>query len=541
VLLGAGALGAGVGLSATAAWLIARASQMPPVLSLTVAVVGVRFFGIARPVLRYLERLVGHDVAFRMLAELRARVYDRLVPLTPARLGGRRRGDLLAGVVSDVDAVEDLHLRVLEPAAVAAVVGALAVGLAGWLLPSAGVVLGVAMLVAGLVAPMAAARAGRRAEEALAPARAQLADEVVDLLRGAPDLLVAGAAPARLSRIDAADAQLTALARRSAWAVGLGSAVSVLASGGAVWASAVVGVSATAAGSISGVALAVLVLLPLAAFEAFAPLPTAATLLGRVRTSAARLFGLLDTPPAVREPAEPHALPAGGPRGHHLRLSGVAARWTDSSPLVLDGVDLDLPAGCRVGVIGPSGSGKSTLAALLLRFLDPVTGQITLDGVDVRQVAADELRSVVGLIGDDDHVFASTLRENLRLARPEAADAQLVSALRRVHLGDWYDALPAGLDTWLGEGGSLVSGGERRRLGLARAVLADWPVLVLDEPTEGLDSPTATALMADLFEVTAGRTLVLLTHRPEGLDLVDQLLTIERGRLVPAHRDTLPY
>jgi thiol reductant ABC exporter CydC subunit len=533
VLLGAVALAAGIGLTVTAAWLIARASQMPPVLSLTVAVVGVRFFGITRPVLRYLERLVSHDAAFRVLADLRARIYDRLVPLAPGRLGGRRRGELLAGIVSDVDAVEDLHLRVIEPSAVAVLVSALAVGVAGWLLPSAGVILAVAMGLAGVAAPLTAAAAGRRAEAALAPARAQLADEVVDLLRGAPDLIATGAAAARLARVDAADATLTGLARRTAWAVGLGSGLAVLASGGAVWASAVAGVTATGAGRLSGVTLAVIVMLPLAAFEALAPLPTAATLLARVRTSAERLFGLVDTPPAVTDPAEPDQLPPPPAAGRHIRLQDVAARWTPDGPLVLDGVALDLPAGHHVAITGPSGSGKSTLAAVLLRFLDPVRGRISLDGLDVRRFAADDLRTVIGLVGDDDHVFASTLRENLRLARPGAGDGELVAALRAVHLGEWYDTLPAGLDTWLGEGGSLVSGGERRRLGLARAVLADWPVLVLDEPTEGLDPPTAQALMDDLSELTRGRTVVLFTHRPEGLDLVDRVLTVSDGRLVP--------
>lgn len=532
-LVGGVALAAGIGLTTTAAWLIARASQAPPVLSLTVAVVGVRFFGITRPVLRYLERLITHDAAFRVLADLRARVYDGLVPLAPARLGGRRHGELLTGVVSDVDMVEDLHLRVLEPAAVAALVSSLAVGLATWLLPSAGVVLAVAMGVAGIAAPLAAAGASRRVEAALAPARGVLSAAVVDLLRGAPDLIAAGSAAHRLAIVDAADARLTAIARRSAWAVGLGSALAVLASGGAVWASAVVGVSAVASGSLSGVALAVVVMLPLAAFEALAPLPGAATLVARVRASAARLFGLLDTPPAVNDPPEPVPMPDAPPGGHRIQLVDVAARWTDDGPLVLDGMDADLPAGQRLAVLGPSGSGKSTVAAVLLRFLDPVRGQVLLDGVDVRLLAVDDLRRVVGLVADDAHIFASTLRENLRLARPQATDDELVTVLRRARLGGWYDGLPAGLDTWLGENGSQVSGGERRRIALARALLADWPVLVLDEPTEGLDQATAEALMTDLLDVTAGRTVVLLTHRPEGLDVVDVVLRVHDGRLLP--------
>jgi thiol reductant ABC exporter CydC subunit len=528
VLLGALALAAGVGLTTTAAWLIARASQAPPVLTLTVAVVAVRFFGIARPVLRYVERLVSHDAAFRVLADLRAQVYARLVPLAPARLGGRRRGELLAGLVSDVDAVEDLHLRVREPIAVAVLVSALCVGLGTWLLPAAGAVLAVALLVAGAVGPWAAAVAARRAESALAGTRAALSAAVVDLLRGAPDLLAMNAAGRRLAEVDALDAELTAIARRSAWATGLGSGLASLAVGAAVWGSAVLGAGAVRTGALPGVALAVVVLLPLAAFEAVAPLPQAAVLVARIRQAGRRLGALLDAPPAVHDPASPRPLPAGP---FDVRLHGLRARWHPDGPAVLDGLDLDLPAGRRLAVVGASGSGKSTLAAVLLRFLDVEAGSVTLAGVDVRELAGDDLRRVVGLVADDAHVFGSTLRENLRLAHPGASDDALRAALRRVHLGDWYDGLPAGLDTWLGERGALVSGGERRRIALARALLADQAVVVLDEPTEGLDPPTAAALVADLLDATAGRSVVLITHRPEGLDRVDAVLELADGRL----------
>ncbi len=527
-LLGAAALGSGVALTATAAWLVARAAQAPPVLTLTVAVVGVRFFGIARPVLRYLERLVSHDAALRTLADLRARVYQRLVPLAPARLGGRRRGELLAHLVADVDAVEDLHLRVLEPVAVAVLVAAFSVGLAGWLLPSAGLALAVGLVVAGLAGPAAAAAGARRTEARLAGVRGALSTAVVDLLRGAPDLLAMGAAPRQLAVVEALDAELTGLARRSAWATGLGAALGTLGGGLAVWGSALVGAGAVREGRLSGVALAVVVLLPLAAVEALAPLPQAAVLAGRVRQASARLATLWQAVPAVREPVDPGPPPSGP---YPVVLDGVRARWSDTGPLVLDGVDLVLPPGRRVAVVGASGAGKSTLVAVLLRFLDVSDGRLLVGGVDVAGLAVDDVRRVVGLVADDAHIFGSTLRENLRLARPDAGDQTLVEVLQRAHLGRWYAGLPAGLDTWLGPGGSLVSGGERRRLALARALLADQPVLVLDEPTEGLDGPTATAVVADLLDAAAGRTVVLVTHRPEGLDLVDEVLELAGGRL----------
>jgi thiol reductant ABC exporter CydC subunit len=537
VLVSAAALVAGVGLSATAAWLIARASQMPPVLSLGVAVAAVQFFGISRPVLRYFGRLISHDAAFRIIADVRAAVYRQLIPVTPGRLGSHRHGDVLAGVVSDADAVQDLDLRIVEPAAVAALVSAACVGFAAALLPSAAAVLAVGLLAAGVAAPVATAAAVGRATAGLAPLRASLSAVVVDLLRGAPDLIALGGADRMLAEIDRRDAQLTRMARRAAWATGLGAGLAALAAGASVWASAVVATPAVRDGRLAGVALAVVVLLPLAAFEALAPLPTAAVLLARVRGSARRLFYLLDEEPTVRVPAAPRPLPA---PPFTVELRDVSARWASGAPRVLNGIDLTLSPGEHVAITGASGSGKSTLAAVLLRFLDPEqAGTVLLNGVDVCDLAVDDVRRVVGCVASDPHIFASNLRENLRLARPTAPDRGLVAVLHRVRLGEWYDGLPSGLDTPLGERGALISGGERRRIALARALLADQPILVLDEPTEGLDEPTATALMADLLDASAGRAVVLLTHRPEGIDLVSRIYDLVDGRLVRVDRQAL--
>jgi thiol reductant ABC exporter CydC subunit len=531
ILASAAALAAGVGLTATAAWLISRASQMPPVITLWVAIAGVRFFGIARPVFRYVGRLISHDAAFRVMADFRANVYQRLVPLAPARLGRHHRGQLLAGLVSDVEAVQDLDLRVVEPAAVAAVVSAGCIALATMLLPSAGVVLAVGLVVAGVVAPLLAAATLRRATARVAPVRAALAASVVDLLRGAPDLMAAGAIERKLAEIDQLDRELTHMSRRAAWATGVGAAVAVLAAGASVWGSAMVAAPAVDDGRLAGVLLAVVVLLPLAAFEALVPLPPAAVLVTRIRSSARRLFGLLDEPPAVTEPATPRPLPEGP---YRLDLRRVSARWRVDGPRCLDDLDLTLLPGEHVAVTGPSGAGKSTLAAVLLRFLDPDDrGTMLLNGTDMCDLAVEDVRRVIGYVADDAHIFASNLGENLRLAKPDASDDELVAALHRVRLGEWYAILPAGLATSLGEDGALISGGERRRIALARALLADQPVLVLDEPTEGLDRPTATALVADLLGSAAGRTVLMLTHRNEGLDLVDRRYGLVDGRLAP--------
>ncbi|MBR7833308.1 thiol reductant ABC exporter subunit CydC [Actinospica durhamensis] len=531
-LAGAGALASGCALTATAAWLIVRASQRPEETALAFAIVGVRLFGITRPLLRYLERLVCHDAALRMLGELRATVYEHVIPLAPARLHAYRRGELLAGLVADVDAVQDLWLRVAEPVAVAALVSVFCTSLAAWLLPAGAAVLAVGLACAGVIAPLAAAACSRRAQERLAPARAALTTATLDLLRGAPDLIAAGAARAELDRVEALDDELDKIAARCASAAGIGSALAAMGAGIAVWGCARVADSAQRVGHLAGPTLAVVVLLPLAAFEALAPLPGAAVLLAHVRSAAARLFALLDEQPAVAQAAITQPLPQGP---YTLALRDVRARWSAAGPLVLDGVDLVLEPGRRVAVTGASGCGKSTLGALLLRFLDPCAGSVTLGGVDLRMLCQDDVRRVIGHVADDAHVFDSDLRENLRLARPDADDARLVEALRRVGLGPWFEALPEGLATRLGQRGGALSGGERRRLALARVLLADQPIVVLDEPTEGLDPASAQAVVAELLDAASGRTVVMLTHRPEGLDLVDEILTLTgSGRLRPA-------
>ncbi|MYS79866.1 thiol reductant ABC exporter subunit CydD [Embleya scabrispora] len=528
VLCGALALGSSVGLMATSAWLISRASQHPPVLTLMVAVTGVRAFGVSRAVFRYAERLIGHDAAFRILARLRVRVYERLERLAPAGLPAFRRGDLLSRLVADVDAVQDFFLRALLPACVAAVVGAGAVLTVALVLPEAGAVLLVGLLAAGVLVPWLAGRVARRAERRVAAVRGELAGAVVDLLRGTPELIVAGRAPARLAEVDAVDARLRATEAGQARGAGVGAGLAALVSGATVWASALVGVAAVHADRLNGVLLALVVLTPLAAFEATVVLPAAGRHLESSRRAAARVFEVIDAPEPVHEPAAPRALPA-APRP--LLVRDLHARWTPDGPLALAGVDLELTPGKRVAVVGASGSGKTTLANVLLRFLDPAAGGVTLAGVPITDLAGDDVRRVVGLCAQDAHVFDSSLRENLRLARPDCDEDAMRAALARARLLDWVDTLPQGLDTMVGEHGARLSGGQRQRLALARALLADFEILLLDEPAEHLDLPTADALTADLLDATRGRTTLLVTHRLTGLHAVDEIVVLAEGRV----------
>ncbi|GAA1797357.1 thiol reductant ABC exporter subunit CydC [Planosporangium flavigriseum] len=530
VLFGVLAAGSAIGLTATAAWLISRAAQHPPVLYLTVAIVAVRAFGIARGVFRYVERLAGHDAAFRVLTRLRVRAYQRLERLAPASCAPLRAGDLVSRFVADVDTALDVLVRVVLPYLVAALVGAAAAGFVGALLPSAGVVLAAGLLLVAVGVPVVQHVAARRADRRTAPLRGELSAATVDLLHGLPDLVAYGAARRRLSALAEIDARLRRATARSAAGVGLGAGLVALAAGACVWAGLALGAHAVPAGTLNGVLLAVVVLTPIAVFDTVSGLPAAAAQLAAARAALARVFDLLDQPDPVSEPATPAPLsaPVDRPR---LEVTGLSARWP-GGPDVLHDVELTLPPGRRVAVVGRSGSGKSTLAAVLVRFLDPHAGRVTLDGVDTRDLAGDDVRGIVGLLTDDAHLFDTTIAENLRIADRDADEARLRTVLAEARLLGWVDSLPQGLETMVGEQGSRLSGGQRRRLALARVLLADFPILIMDEPTEHLDEETATALTADLLAATRGRTTVLITHRLTGLTEVDEIAVIDGGRIV---------
>ncbi|MFE9806253.1 thiol reductant ABC exporter subunit CydD [Streptomyces sp. NPDC005548] len=529
LLLGSLALGSAVGLMATSGWLISRASEQPPVLYLMVAVTATRAFGIGRAVFRYAERLVSHDAVLRMLADTRVAVYRRLERLAPAGLRTTRRGDLLSRLVADVDALQDYWLRWLLPAGAAAMVSAVSVGFTAWLLPEAGAALAVGLLAAGVGVPLVTGVVARRAERRLAPARGALATQVADLLTGTAELTVAGALPARTAETRRADSVLTRISSRAATATALGDGLTALLCGLTVAATALLGAQAVAAGRLDGVLTAVVVLTPLAAFEAVMGLPLAVQYRQRVHKSAERVYEVLDAPDPVREPERPQQAPASP---FPLRLEGVRARHAGQGRDALAGLDLTLDEGRRIAVVGISGAGKTTLAQVLLRFLDTEAGTYTLGGVDAYGMDGDAVRRLVGLCAQDAHLFDSTVRENLLLARKDATEAGLRDALGRARLIDWVDGLPDGLDTLIGEHGARLSGGQRQRLALARALLADFPVLVLDEPAEHLDLATADALTADLLAATEGRTTLLITHRLAGLDAVDEVIVLADGQVV---------
>jgi len=527
VALGAGTVICGVGLMGTAGYLISRAAEQPAVLSLTVAIVGVRFFGLTRPLLRYFERLSAHDLALRTLGRARRRVYERIEPLAPAQLGDWRDGDLLARLVADVEALQNLYLRGIGPPLIALTAGVVSVSVAAAILPAAAIVLAVGLLTGGIAVPAAAVAMGRRTGRLEAAARGELTSELVETMRGAPELAVYGRADDRIERLREADRALVRAARRASFTDGAGDWARLLVTGATVAGVLAVAVSAHASGSLDRVLMATLALLALASFEAVQPLAQAARELTETLAAGRRLLELTDRAPAISDPADPAALPD-EPFG--LALEGVRARYRDSEQPVLDGLDLRLDPGRRVALVGPSGAGKTTVANLLVRFLDPEGGRVTLGGRDLRDYRQEDVRGAIAVAGQDSHFFSTSIRENVRLGRPAATDEELEDALREAQILDWVLALPEGWDTLVGEEGRELSGGQRQRLVLARALLSDARVLVLDEPTAHLDSATAKALMDSILGATRDRTTLLITHRTEGLDRMDEVHTLAYGR-----------
>jgi ATP-binding cassette, subfamily C, bacterial CydC len=513
----------GMGLMATAGYLISRAAERPAILSLTVAIVGVRFFGLARPVTRYLERLASHDLALRVLGRVRVHVYHRIEPLAPAQLEGYRDGDLLARMVADVDGLQNLHLRAVGPPLVALLAGVVAVAVTAAFLPAAGLVLAAGLVAGGVAVPALAGALGRRGGRRQATARGELSAELVELLRAAPELVAHGGEQAALARLRGADRALVRLARRDALVGGVADGAGLAVVGATVAGVLAVAVGASSEGHLDRVLIAMLALLALASFEAVQPLAAAARELSATLAGGRRILELADREAAIVDPTAPAAPPRWP---FAVALEGVSARYGPGERLALKGVSFRLEPGRRLALVGASGAGKTTVVNLLVRFLDPEAGRVTIAGRDLREYRQEDVRRAVAVAGQDSHVFSASIRENVRLARPDASDVEVERALRRARLWPWVTGLPDGWDTDVGEDARELSGGQRQRLVLARALLVDAPVLVLDEPTAHLDPSMAQQLMCDVFAAADDRSVLLITHRPEGLDLVDEIIRI---------------
>lgn len=528
IALGAGAVLAAVGLLAVAGVLISKAALRPEILTLTVFTVSVRALAITRAILRYLERLVSHDLAFRVLADLRVRFFTRLAPLVPEGLAGMRGGDVLSRFVADVDALQDLYLRAIGPPLIAAVVvGVVGVALLA-VLPAAAPILVAALLAAGVLVPAIASRATAASGRRQAPARAELSAELVELVQGAPELAVYGREDDWAARARAADDRLLGAQRRDALVGGLTAGLGVLIAGAALVGVTAVGVDATASDALEGFLLAGAVFVAIGAFEAVNPLPDAAQRLNVCAGAAQRLEEITERPAPVRDPAVPQPVPADGA----LVADALTVRFPGRAAPALQDVGVRVDAGARIAVVGSSGAGKTTLARALVRFLDPDAGTVTVGGLDVREAEQAQVRHTVRLAGQDAHLFTTTIRQNVALARPGARDADIADALRRVGLGDWLAGLPEGLDTQVGEDGGEVSGGQRRRIALARALVSDARFLVLDEPTAHLDERGAAALLRSLGgDRSDRRGMLVVSHTLAGLERWDEIIVLDGGRV----------
>jgi ATP-binding cassette subfamily C protein CydC len=523
-------LGAGIGLISMSGYLISRSALVTTTETLTLAIVGVRAFAVLRAVGRYLERYVGHLGTFRILTRVRVWFFRGIEPLAPAALADERSGDVLTRIVDDVDTLQDLSLRVLAPPAAAVLAGITGAVILGFLDPVLSVVLLAFLLVTGIVLPLATRRLSRAAAAVTTAEQAVLNATAVESVAAIADLVAYGREDLLAGRIDEVTVRRRRAERSLANARGLNVALAGILGGLAALAGLALGVDLVAGGQLDGVLLAVVPLATIATFEAVAPLAVAFEHLDRSRAASERLFALVDQPSTATDPD-----PSTGARepdgSGAVVFDRVSFRYRASDPEVLRAASFEVPAGGWVGIVGPSGAGKSTIPSLLLRFWEPQSGTIRLDGVDIAALPAETTRRHIAVVAQHDHLFDTTVRDNLRLGDADADDERLWAACRAAALGDVIEGLPDGLEARAGEDGRRFSGGERQRLMIARALLAESSVLVLDEATAHLDADTERRVLDGVRRWRAGRTTVVIAHHVESLTDVDLVLTVEDGRV----------
>jgi thiol reductant ABC exporter CydC subunit len=518
----AGALAANVALMAVAPYLISRSALVTGFADIAVAVTAVRTLAVARATLRYAERYLIHLAALRVLTRLRVGLYRALEPLVPSAGAAFRGGDLLARTVADVEALDGFLVRGLLPPLAAAVAGLTACAILGWLDPRLGLALLASLALAGAVLPLTASRLGRRPAAGLAAARGELHAAVAEQVDGLADLAAYGREERVREEVRAWSEAVGRRREQLAAVRGASAGGAALLSGAAGLALLVLAIPLVRSGAVGGVLLATVPLAGLAAFEGAQPLGEAFRQLQVGRAAAARTFELVDLPAEVADPPEPVPVPA----MPDVELRDVRFGYGAGGPLVLDGLSLSLPAGGRLGLAGPSGAGKTSVVGLLLRFWDPVSGSVLLDGRDAREHRSEDVRSRFGVVPQRIHLFNGTFRDNLLVADGEADDCRILDACERAVLGDFVRALPDGLDTLVGEDGLKLSGGERQRLALARVFLRGAPILVLDEATAHLDAETERRVLRAVEAFAARRSLLVVSHRPAPMELASRVIAL---------------
>ncbi len=518
-------------LMGTSAWLISEAALHPSIAVISVAIVGVRFFGIARAVFRYLERLVSHNITFRLLSRLRVWFYEKLEPLAPTRLMEYHAGDLLARIISDVGTLENFYVRVIAPPLTAILV---MLGVSFFLASSdprlAAALVGFFLLL-GLILPILAQTMSQRPGSDVITQRAELNTQVVDGIQGMADIFAFGHTQDRLSQIATTGKSYGDSQKRLARINGLHSGLSTFMSNFALWVVLFLCIPLVTAGYLNGVILASLALITLSSFEAVTPLPLAAQMWISSREAARRLFEVVDTKPAVNEPTSTNKLnqPI---TNHELQIADLSFTYPNQSQPALQHITFSLQPGTTTAIVGPSGAGKSTLANLLLRFWDYESGEIRLGGESLKAFAPDEVREQIAYVSQNTYFFNTTIYENLRMARRRVTREEVEAAARGAQIHDFIMGLPKGYGTLIGEQGLRLSGGERQRMAIARAIIKDAPILILDEPTANLDPLTEKLVLETLFNLMHRKTSLLITHRLVGLENADEVLVMDHGCII---------
>ncbi len=522
---------ANAGLVALAGWFIAAMALSGlggPLLNYFAPAAAIRGLAILRTGGRYSERLLTHDATLRLLATLRVWFYTRLEPLAPARLQHYRGGDLLSRIRADIDSLDNFYLRVLVPVFAAILTACMIdVFIAAWS-GKVALVDGSGLLLVGLVLPWLAFKLARPAANNTVLLRAGLRADLADTVRGLGELQIYRAAERQSERIAAKSQELVSAQRRLAGFNGFFTGLTSFTTQAAMGLALIIAVPLVVHGRISGPDLPMLALLVLGSFEAVVTLPAAFQALGETLAAVRRIFEIIDAKPSIAEPSDPAPIPLRS----DLQITGLCMRYAPEAAWALDHFSLSVEAGARVGIVGASGAGKTSLLNVLLRFWDFQEGAVTIGGVSLRDLTSDAARALFAVVAQQTHLFNVSIRENLLLAKPDAPEAELWMALEQAQLAALVRALPHGLDSLVGEAGANFSGGEARRIAIARAFLKDAPILILDEPTEGLDATAEHLVLAALDGLMRGRTTILISHRPSSLRHVDRVITLERGKIV---------
>ena len=531
ILLGSLMIASNMLLLGMAAYLIAAAALGPLLAILTIPIYIVRLMSVSRAGSRYAERVVSHNVTFRLLAQLRTWVYRRLEPLAPAYLHKQRSGDMLTRLVADVDELQNVYLRIVSPIIVAIIISLLTFALFSIFSPVLAWDAVAFLIITGCGVPLLSGILTRGLGKRQLAIRGELNAQIVDGIQGVPDLLAYGQADTQLRSVATLEKKLDQIQQRMAVIAGLQQALNDLLMNLALWSLLILAIPLVVAKAIAGVYLAFLALVILASFEAVQPLAEAFQKLGHSVAAGERLFKVTDTNPQVQEPVAPLPVPSNTPGRFSLEFDYVHFAYQSDEGEVVHDISFEVSTGKRIAIVGASGAGKSTLVNLALRFWDPDKGTIRLNGYDIRQYALGDLRGLIGVVSQDTYLFNDSMRGNLLLARPEASDSEIEQALEQAQLTAFIQQLPKGLATWVGEQGLRLSGGERQRLAIARALLKDAPLLVLDEATANLDPMTEHTLLDALDMLMQGRTTLVITHRLVRMECMDEILVLDEGSI----------